>query len=379
MKRNRIKMSKVLIILVILVLTMTSCASNDGEVEKDPAPVDNNEVPNDINNEVVGEKSPYDLESLETRNLVMGHTGARGATNQVVSETLRDLVEEKSGGKLTIDIYGESQLGSDVGICADVQAGSVDLQVTSPAALITIEPQGAVFDMPFLFDDVESARAAVADPTFFNEIAAAYDKVGLHLFPFYDQMFRQISTNKNITSYEDLNGMTIRTMNNKNHIAFWSAVGVAPTPLDTADIFLSIQQGMLDGQENPYGQIVDKNLYDVQKYVTNSNHIFYIGNFYMSNITWDSLSETAKQIFTDAANEAIPILQEYTDEYELAMLDKLINEYNLTFIDFDEIDGLRDKLRTETFEVAYFSIIEDVDPDLVDSFIRAAGYEPPKK
>ena len=316
----------------------------------------------------------YDLSQVEERKLVFGHTGAPGSANEFWAENLKAVVEEKSEGKITIDTYGASQLGSDVAIASDLQAGAVDLQVCSPAALVTVIPGGAIFDMPCLFDDVKMARAALANEDFFSAVAEGYDAVGLKLLTLYDQQFREVTSNKEIKSYDDLKGMSLRTMNNAHHIAFWSAMGAAPTPMDTADIFLALQQGMLDGQENPYGQIVDKGLFEVQKYVTNSNHIVYVGDVFMSKITWEKLSEVEKQLFTDAVAEVKAAAEEFVDQNESAALKKLTTEYGMTFIDFDQIEGMREKMREATWDVAYNSISGAIGNELLDQWIAAAGY-----
>lgn len=314
----------------------------------------------------------YDLSQVGTRTLTFAHTGAAGSANEFWGDEMKKAIEEKSGGKIQVEVYGASQLGSDVSICNDLQSGAIDLQVCSPAALVTIIPEAAVFDMPFLFSDVESAREALADEEFFAAMKKAYDKAGLTLLTLYDQQFRELTTNRNITSYEDLSGMSLRTMNNKHHIAFWSAMNCLPTPLDTADIFLALQQGMIEGQENPYGQIVDKKMYDVQKYVTNSNHIFYVGDVFMSKATFESLNDVEKQIIQDAADDVKVLAREFVDRTTEEALNKLSTEYGMTFIDFDQIPGIREKMAEATHDVAYKSISDAIGSELLDKWIAAA-------
>ncbi|MBQ0026599.1 MAG: TRAP transporter substrate-binding protein, partial [Lachnospiraceae bacterium] len=169
-----------------------------------------------------------------------------------------------------------------------------------------------------------------------------------------------------------LTGMALRTMNNKHHMAFWGAMGALPTPLDTADIFLALQQGMIEGQENPYGQIVDKKMYEVQKYVTNTNHIFYIGDVFMSKMTFDSLNEVEQQIICDAATEVKALAMDFVDKTTDEALKKLTSELGMTMIDIDAIPGMRDAMANATHDAAYNSIKEAIGNELLDKWIAAA-------
>ncbi|KEJ92762.1 TRAP transporter substrate-binding protein [Synergistes jonesii] len=314
---------------------------------------------------------------LESRTFVFAHTGAPGSTNEFWAETFKALLDKYSGGKLKVDIFGSSQLGDDISICSDVQAGAVDFQVCSPAALTNIVPAGYVFDMPFLFSDVKTARAALADKAFFKEVGAGFEKAGMKLFPLFDTWFRELTSNKNITSFESLKGVSLRTMNNAVHLNFWRALGCAPTPMATSEIYMALEQGMIDGQENPYGQLVDKKLFDVQKYVTNSNHIFYVGNSCISLKTWNSLSPEAQKIMWRAAEETTKRTYEFVDKNEKTAFNKLINEKGMKFIDFDKIPGLREACRKATFDVAYKDISEKIGNALLDKWIAAAGRKVP--
>jgi len=322
-----------------------------------------------------GAEGGYDLSQVRERVFVLGHTGSPGSTNDFWAETFNELVQEKSGGKMSIENYNSSQLGSDTSTAADVQAGAVDFEITSPAAIPNVVPESAVFDMPFLFTAVEDARKVLLDESFFSAISDAYANYGLKLMPFTDQGFRSITTNTEITGIDSFNGMTLRTMNNQHHIAWFTALGVAATPLNTNEIYLALQQGMLSGQENPWSQAYDKGLYDVQKYITNSNHVLYVGCMFTSTAAWEDLNEVEQQILWDAASECVPIVQAHTDSYEYEMLDLLTSDkYGMTFVDFDQIPGLRDQLREKTFDVAYQSISSAIGTEILDQFLTAAGF-----
>lgn len=316
----------------------------------------------------------YDLNDIEKRVYSLGHVGSVGSTNDYWGHLFSDIVAAKSDGKMVIEVYPASQLGSDVTMATDVAEGALDFEISTPAAMPSFVPEAAAFDMPFLFSDIATARKAVLNDEFFSALQDAYANAGVHLFPLTDQGFRCITTNKKIEKFEDFKGMSIRTMNNPHHINFFTEMGCAATPLNASEIFLALQQGMLDGQENPWSQILDKGLYDVQDYVTNSNHIYYIATLMMGKDNWESLSATEQTILWDAAEECVPLMYEFTDSIETESLDKLINEHGMSYIDFDKIPGMRESLLDKTFESTYKSITDVIGNELVDKYIAAAGF-----
>lgn len=316
----------------------------------------------------------YDLSQVSERVFTLGHTSAAGSTQDYYAEVFDQLVQEKSGGKMSVECYNSGQLGQDPALTNDVISGVVDFEVTSPIAYTTVVPEGAVFDMPFLFNDISDFRELVKDENFFEAMSDAHANAGLNLFPIADQMFRNMSTNRKIESVADLKGMAFRTTPNEHHIAFFSALGMACTPLNTSELFLALQQGMLEGQENPWSQIYDKSLYEVQKYVTNSMHVPYANTLFMGSGNWESLTAAEQAIIWDAATEAVPLVQAHSDEFEQACLDKLTGELGMEFID---MDGMRDAMRDMTFDAAYKSISGAIGNELLDTYLAAAGYEPP--
>lgn len=369
LKKNRLM---AMAAAALLGMSLLSGCGNSGEETTAAATTGGTET--EANGSEAAASGDYDLSQVEERTYVLGHSGSAGSTNDFWGLEFARLVEEKSGGLMKIDMYNASQLGSDTSMAADVQAGAVDFQITSPAAIPNVVPESAVFDMPFLFNTIEEARVAMMDEEVFEGVSQAFETQNLKLFPLTDQGFRCISTNTEITGIDSFQGMTLRTMNNPYQIAWFTAMGVAATPLNTSEIYLALQQGMLSGQENPWSQIYDKGLYDVQKYVTNSNHVLYVGCLYMGIDNWNNLSPVEQQILWDAAEETVPIVQEHTDTFENEMLQKLIDEKGMTYIDFDQIPGLRDELREKTFDVAYEVITADIGNELLDKLLTVAGY-----
>ncbi|MDO4559364.1 MAG: TRAP transporter substrate-binding protein [bacterium] len=307
---------------------------------------------------------------IKPRTMVFHYAGPLDCTNARFANNFKELVEKKSGGKLKVDIFGQNILGTDIDCLSTMKVGKVDFMVTVPAMVVNVIPALAVYDIPFTFKDVKSARKALADPQWLAVIGREYEKAGYHLLSTTDSNFRIISTNKEIKSIGDFKGMKLRTMENKNHIAFFEALGVKATPLNASEVYLALQQGMLQGQENPYSQVYDKKLYEVQKYVTNSNHIFHNIIFFTGQATWTSLQPEAQKIITEAANETAKMICEYSDKSEEGFRDKLVKERGMKFIDFDKIPGLREQLRKATLKGAKERAAKQVDPKLLEAYLK---------
>ena len=124
---------------------------------------------------------------------------------------------------------------------------------------------------------------------------------GFILWLWQIKTFVFMTTNKKISSINDFKGLKIRTMENSNHIAFWKAIGANPTPMTMSEVYIGLQQGTIDAQENPYEVIVSAKVYEQQDYVAETNHVPHLLSLITSNSFYDSLTVEQKQIFDEAA------------------------------------------------------------------------------
>ena len=163
-------------------------------------------------------------------------------------------------------LYENGALGGDAELTESCIAGSVDFIVGMTGSLVNYIPEAALFDLPNVFPDLETARE-VLDGPILAELQAAYEAGGLKLFGYADSGFRVMTSSKAVRQMSDFSGIKIRTMENPNHIAYWQALGANPTPADFSELYMSLEQGTLDAQENPYDLIVANKLYEPQAYV----------------------------------------------------------------------------------------------------------------
>ncbi len=244
----------------------------------------------------------------------------------IICDTFKKLVEEKSGGSISVDVYPSAQLGSDREAMESLRSGEIEFTAMTAAPQTTDVPALNVFDMFCSFENVEVARKAVDDPDFRRILQDRYHKAGIHLLFIGDQSFRETSSNKAVRTMADFTGLNIRTMENPIHIAFWRALGANPTPMSRGEVFLSLQQGLLDAQEDPYISTYLYNYAEVQKYIIDTHHLFHSITFITNKDFWDELTEEQRAIFQEAGDEVLKSSRELASATTADYRQKLIND-----------------------------------------------------
>ena len=226
--------------------------------------------------------------------LSLGCSGTiSGTVNGDAVEFAQSVLEKATDGKVKITLYEGGTLGSDTEMMSGMQMGSVDLFTGAPSGQVTMIPNLAVLDIGGAYSSIDNCNTNLAN--FVDLIQPDYNNQGLQMMDCFATDWRLLTSNKEYKSLADLKGTTIRVQENPYHIAFWSALGANPTPLAFGEVYLSLQQGMLDGQENPYAAIIGAKLYEVQKYLYESDHIPFISTTIASKAKMDSLSASQQQ------------------------------------------------------------------------------------
>ena len=231
------------------------------------------------------------------------------------------------------------------------------MQNTAPQ--VNFVPKAAVFDLPNLFPNKKVARAAL--DKFQKNIEPEYAKAGIVMLGFGDQGFRVLSSNKAINKIEDFKGLKLRTMENKYHVQYWQSLGANPTPLPFSELYLALQQGTVTGQENPYEVIVATKLYEVQKYVIDTNHLFHTITIIMSKNIYDQLTPEEQKLVRDAAREVIIWGREQADKRHADRV-AILKKNNVQIIKLDE--KLLGEMQAKSKPV-YDNISKAVGADLV--------------
>lgn len=305
--------------------------------------------------------------SAEPRTFNLAMDSPEDTVTYLYAQKFGQLLDEKSGGKMKVQLYSNGQMGSDKEIAESVQAGSLDFVVQTTAPQVNFIPELAVFDMAMVFEDAAAARK-VLDGPFFDTIAKAYDKAGFKILGFADQGFRTLTSNKKVETLADLKGQKIRTMENPNHIEFWKSLGANPTPMAWGEVYIGLQQGAIDGQENPLEVIAANKIYEQQKFVINTNHMLHTLTLITNPALYNGLSPEDQKIMDEAVAEAKVYAREQADA-RLADRAKIITDNGAQILDIEP--EVRAEMQAKA-ESAYDLIRSKVGDELVDGLLNAA-------
>ena len=214
----------------------------------------------------------------------------------------KDEVEEKSGGRIAVEIYPNGVLGGDSDLVDAVKMGVIQMSGPATTVLVQYVPEFGVLDMPFLFSSPQAGFQALD-----NELGAhldklLMDKVGIHNLGYGYNGSRAISNSKRpIKSPEDLKGLKIRVMESPIYIDTFTALGANPTPMSFGEVFTALQQGTVDGQDNAAPLTVSARFYEVQKYFTDTGHTLSFLPMIMNKKFYDSLPDDLKKVVNEAA------------------------------------------------------------------------------
>lgn len=284
---------------------------------------------------------------------------------QIFSEKFAQEVSRLSDGKMKIQVYPNSTLGSDRDLLETCADGDIPFIVQNTAPQVAFMPDLAVFDLPCVFDSLDSCRETLDDPEFYSLISNVYTKGGYHLLGMADQGFRVMSTNKPVSGIGDFKGQKIRTMENSYHLEFWKNLGANPTPMSFSEVYIGLQQHTIDAQENPYEVIVSNKLYEQQDYVVETNHLPHLISLIVNDSFFQNLSEEEQAIMAEAAEIATKYAREQSDERiadRVAMIDG----------SGTQVITLSEEVRNEVIERSqgvYGSIKETVSKDIYNSYL----------
>ena len=217
----------------------------------------------------------------------------------------KEVLEKESNGHFKISIYPNGQMGGDRELTEAVQMGNITATAVSSSPVAAFNKDFFALDMPFMFKD-RPAAYAVLDGKLGELLSASLDKNNLKGMGFFENGFRVLTNSvRPVHSPDDLKGMKLRTMQNSVHLAMWKALGSNPTPMSYNEVFTALQQGTIDGQENPTPQIWNAKFYEVQKYLTISNHSYTPYVLFFNKDFYDELSDADKKLIASASRQMI--------------------------------------------------------------------------
>lgn len=237
-----------------------------------------------------------------------------------------DEMEKGTQGRYKCQQFPSSALGGEREQIEAVQLGTQDLVNTSTGPLGNFVPETRIVDIPFLFRDYDHARK-VMDGPIGQELSKKMAAKGLINLAWTENGFRHMTNSKRaINSAEDAAGLKMRTMENKVHMDGYKTFGILPTPMPFPELFTALQQGTVDGQENPIPVILASKFSQVQKHLSLTGHVYSPAALILSPAVWNKLSDADKKVFTEAAKKGAAAQRKKVNDDEASGIAQLRSE-----------------------------------------------------
>ncbi|WP_299649084.1 TRAP transporter substrate-binding protein [uncultured Jannaschia sp.] len=243
-------------------------------------------------------------------------THPEGYPTVVAVERMGEMVEERTDGRICIEVFHSAQLGEEKDTIEQTQFGVIDLNRVSMGPFNNIVEETQVVSLPYIFRSVEHMHN-VMDGPIGDEILAAFEAHDLVGLAFYDGGSRSFyNSEKPIQSMEDLQGMKFRVMQSDIFVDMVSALGANATPMPYGEVYSSIQTGVIDGAENNWPSYDSSGHFEVAQYYTLDEHLIVPEVLVMAKSSWDSLSPEDQEIVRQAAKDSVPVMRELWAERE---------------------------------------------------------------
>ena len=287
---------------------------------------------------------------------VKDHPQGQGA------QKFADLVNQKTGGKISVKLFPGATLGGDVQTLSALQGGTVDMTVMNSGILVSLAKEYAVLDFPFLFNDAKEADAVVDGPVG-KKLSDKLPEKGLIGLGYWELGFRQLNNSKRpITKVEDFQGLKIRVIQSPIYIDLFNTLGANAVPMPFPEVYTALEQKTIDGQENPLKNIESTKMYEVAKYVSLTRHVYNPQSLLISKKTWDKLSGDEKKIIQDAANETRDFQRKASRDAESQASDVLTKAGAvINPVAPAEIQRMRDKVKP---------VVEKFTKDVGEAFVK---------
>lgn len=333
------------LVVMMLVLVLAACGSSSSS------------APSKAGEEPPSTAKPKTQDDATV--IIVAHTSADTASHHRAAMKFKEKMEAQSEGRFEVQVYPNGQMGSNEEMIETMRAGKITLVGTSCAFLGNFVEEAIVFDTPFLYRDDRVAKQIFADKSLIEALNRYFTPKNMYIAGIEFMGFRTLTCNKEVHSPADLKGMKVRTMENPYHLAIWKSLGANPTPLAYNELYTGLQQGTVEGQENPIELTYTQKFYEQQKFIVKTEHIPFPLMWVANNDFIESLSEEDKKLFFECLETGIQAGIDYNDQ----MINKYITEmgdYGTTMIDLSEDE---------------YAQFQNATKDVLPMFEKAAGAE----
>lgn len=272
--------------------------------------------------------------SAATTTLTLGHGAAPGNPRTVAASKFAELVKEKTEGRIQINVAGAETLGSDSAMLTSLRTGALDFTANSQGATSAIVPELNALGLPFLFENTERAMAVLNGPVG-SELNKRFEAVGVVPLDWWDNGIRHLTNSKRkVTAPGDLAGMKIRTPADPMTIDIFQSLGAGTEQIAFGELYIALQQGVVDGQENPLANISSSKLYEVNKYISLTAHKWESTPFLMSKIAQARLGDDFDAVQA-AAKEAGQLQRKLSTEKAAEILENFKKNSAIEVVEVD--------------------------------------------
>ncbi|MBZ4645297.1 MAG: hypothetical protein PWR27_197 [Petroclostridium sp.] len=292
MKRN-INFLVACVLILAMVFVMVGCSGNSSsDSEKSDAAA----------SKQTDNAAPKQAEKIV---LKLGHGTATNSLYHAGAEKFKEVLEKKSNGQFEVQLFSDGKLGHDRDLVEGMKLGTIQMGMIGVEPLTNVAPKLKATNLPYIFKDRETAYKVLDGEIGQEMVADLPQKQGIRVLGYFENGFRNVTNSKReILTPKDLNGLKIRTPQSPVSLAIFKALGANPTPMSFGELYTALEQGTVDGQENPLALIVSAKLYEVQKYVSLTGHIYSPMVLVISEKTWSKLSPEQQKVIQEAADEA---------------------------------------------------------------------------
>ncbi len=306
-------------------------------------------------------------QDIKERTLKFGLNGPEGHPAVAGMKAFAESVAAKSGGKIKVQLFLNGALGSDQAVVSSIKGGTIEMAVMNSGILASEVKALEVFDFPFMFSNEKEADA-IADGPIGQKMHAMLQDKGIVGLSYWELGFRSITNSKRpLNKVEDIEGLKLRVIPNAINVDWVKALGANPTPLPFPEVYAAMEQKAIDGQENPVSVIAANKFWEVQKYVTLTNHQYNPQSVIFSKKVWDSLSAAEKKIIDDSADAATKN-QRMQSRAALAANLELLKKNGMIVSQFSaaEVSKLRDKMKPviDKHSAAVGPVVAEVQAEL---------------
>lgn len=365
------KMKRIATVLLATAMVMNLAACGSGSTEEAAPAADTAAAPAETAGDAAAEEESTDLlgSASASIHLKVGTTTAPDGHYVLGLVAMQKALEEYSNGEMTLDIYPNSALGGESDMMDAVSMGTQDMVLSSTGPIPSFSSATAnwsTLDLPYLFETEEDAYA-VFDSEVGQSLLDEFEGTGIKAIGFWENGFRVMTNNeKEVATPADLAGMKIRTMENAVHMATYTALGATPTAMAWGEIFSALQQGTVDGQENPLAIILTAKVYEVQKYVSMIDLFYSPCVLMISEDVYNGFTDEQKEAFDKAAEDGKNAERQISQEIKASAREAMEAE-GVVFTDVNKDEWIA------AVESVYSDASLNIDQDLLAKIREITG------